>query len=93
MAVRFIGGTSFSLYTVAFVGLISGRTPSSETGTVLALFTVTLGGGVNIIASPLAGALFDAIGPRWLYALSLAGYLAAFSALWLTRPEKMVGRN
>jgi PPP family 3-phenylpropionic acid transporter len=88
MAVRFIGGVSFSLYTVAFVGLISGRTSVNETGTVLALFTVTIAGAVNIVASPVAGAIFDAIGPRWLYALSLTGYLAAFTSLWLTRPEK-----
>jgi MFS transporter, PPP family, 3-phenylpropionic acid transporter len=87
MAVRFIGGTGFSLYTVAFVGLISGRTPSNETGTVLALFTVTIAGSVNIVASPLAGAIFDAIGARSLYALSLTGYLAAFLTLWLTRPK------
>ncbi len=87
MAVRFIGGVSFSLYTVAFIGLISERTPSNETGTVLALFTVTIAGSVNIIAAPVAGAIFDAIGARWLYALSLAGYLAAFLCLWLTRPS------
>jgi MFS family permease len=87
MAVRFIGGVSFSLYTVAFIGLISGRTSANETGTVLALFTVTIAGLVNIVASPVSGAIFDAIGARWLYALSLTGYLAAFLSLWLTRPS------
>jgi MFS transporter, PPP family, 3-phenylpropionic acid transporter len=87
MAVRFIGGTSFSLYTVAFVGLISERTLAHETGTVLALFTVTIAGLVNIIAAPVAGALYDAIGARWLYAFAMSGYLLAFISLWLTRPR------
>jgi MFS family permease len=89
MAVRFIGGVSFSLYTVAFVGLISERTAPTERGTVLALYTVTIAGLVNIIASPVSGAIFDAIGPRWLYAFSAAGYLVAAMSMWLTRPHEM----
>jgi MFS transporter, PPP family, 3-phenylpropionic acid transporter len=88
MIVRFIGGVSFSLYTVAFVGLISERTESHERGTVLALYTVTIAGSVSIIASPIAGVIFDAIGARWLYAFSAAGYLAAVVSMWLTRPPK-----
>lgn len=87
MAVRFTGGVGFSLYTVAFVGLISGRTPSDETGAVLALYSVTIAGLVNIVAAPVAGALFDALGARWLYAFAAAGYAAAFGVLWLTRPK------
>ena len=70
MIVRFIGGVSFSFYTISFVGLISSRTQPTETGTVLALFTVTIAGLVNIISAPIAGVIFDAIGARWLYALS-----------------------
>jgi PPP family 3-phenylpropionic acid transporter len=92
MAVRFLGGTSFSLYTVSFIGLISGRTSSAERGTVLALFAATLPGLVNIVASPVAGALFDALGARWLYAFSAAGYLAAVTCLWLTRPKNKIER-
>jgi len=88
MAVRFIGGVSFSLYTVSFVGLISERTEAHERGTVLALYTVTIAGLVSIIASPVAGALFDAIGARWLYAFSAAGYVIAALSMWLTRPRK-----
>jgi len=85
MVVRFIGGISFSLYTVAFIGLISARTAAAERGTVLALFTGTLAGSVNIVASPIMGALFDAIGTRWLYAFSAAGYLIAFISLWVAQ--------
>jgi PPP family 3-phenylpropionic acid transporter len=86
MAVRFIGGVSFSLYTVSFVGLISERTEAHERGTVLALYTVTIAGLVSIVAAPVSGAIFDAIGARWLYALSATGYLLAVLSMWLTRP-------
>lgn len=88
MAVRFIGGVSFSLYTISFVGLISERTEAHERGTMLALYTVTIAGLVSIIASPIAGALFDAMGARWLYAFSAAGYVIAALSMWLTRPRK-----
>lgn len=89
MAVRFVTGTCFSLYTVSFIGLISERTPADETGAVLALYSVTIAGFVNIVASPVSGALFDAFGAHGLYALAAAGYGAAVVVLWLTRPRKM----
>jgi PPP family 3-phenylpropionic acid transporter len=87
MIVRFIGGISFSFYTITFVGLISSRTQTSETGTLLAMFTVTIAGLVNIIASPVSGALFDALGARWLYVFSAAGYMIGVLCLWWTRPR------
>ena len=58
MIVRFIGGVAFSFYTISFVGLISRRTEPSETGPVLAFFTVTIAGLVNIIATPVGGRYF-----------------------------------
>jgi len=87
MIVRFIGGVGFSFYTIAFIGLISSRTQPSETGTVLALYAVTIAGLVNIIAAPVGGAIFDAVGARWLYAFSAAGYMIGATSLWLTRPK------
>jgi len=87
MIVRFIGGVAFSFYTIAFVGLISSRTQASETGTVLALYTVTIAGLVNIIAAPVGGAIFDAIGARWLYAFAASGYIIGAISLWLVRPK------
>ena len=87
MIVRFIGGVAFSFYTISFVGLISSRTQSSETGTVLALFTVTITGLVNIVAAPVGGAIFDAVGARWLYAFSALGYIIGATSLWLARPK------
>jgi PPP family 3-phenylpropionic acid transporter len=88
MIVRFIGGVAFSFYTIAYVGVISSRTDESETGTVLALYTVTLASLVNILAAPTAGTIFDAIGARWLYALAAGGYAVGAFVVWLTRPHK-----
>jgi PPP family 3-phenylpropionic acid transporter len=88
MIVRFIGGISFSFYTISYVGLISSRTKSSETGTVLALYSVTLAGLVNMLAAPVSGSIFDAVGARWLYALAVTGYAVGAVVLWITRPVK-----
>jgi PPP family 3-phenylpropionic acid transporter len=88
MIVRFIGGVAFSLYTVSYIGLISSRTDESERGTVLALYTVTLASLVNILAAPVSGTIFDAVGPRWLYALSAFGYALGAICVWFTRPQK-----
>ena len=87
MIVRFIGGVAFSFYTISFIGLISSRTQQSETGTVLALYSVTIAGMVNIFAAPVGGAIFDTVGARWLYAFAVVGYLTAVLILWLTRPK------
>ena len=86
MIVRFIGGVSFSFLTIASVFLISSRTDPGETGTVLAIFTVTLAGLVSVLAAPISGAIFDAIGPRWLYAFAVLGYGTGLLSVWLTRP-------
>ena len=88
MIVRFIGGIAFSLYTVSYIGLISSRTDENETGTVLALYTVTLASLVNILAAPVTGTIFDATGARWLYALSAGGYAIGAICVWITRPPK-----
>jgi MFS family permease len=87
MIVRFIGGVAFSCLTIASVFLISSRTHPNETGTVLAIYTVTLSGLVSVLAAPVSGVIFDAIGARWLYALAVAGYAAGLLSLWMTRPH------
>ena len=91
MIVRFIGGVSFSFMTIASMFLISSRTDPSETGTVLAIYTVTLAGLVSVLAAPISGTIFDAVGPRWLYALSVLGYGIGFLSMWWTRPS--IGRQ
>jgi PPP family 3-phenylpropionic acid transporter len=87
MIVRFIGGVSFSFYTISYVSLISSRTQSTETGTVLALYSVTLNGLVTMLAAPVSGALFDAFGVRPLYALAMAGYAVGAVVLWFSRKD------
>jgi MFS transporter, PPP family, 3-phenylpropionic acid transporter len=89
MIVRFIGGVSFSFMTIASVFLISSRTHPGETGTVLAIYTVTLAGLVSMLAAPISGAIFDAIGARWLYALATGGYGIGLLSLWMTRPDPL----
>lgn len=74
MLVRFLGGTSFSFYTIVYMGLISSRTKSHETGAVLALYAVTLSGIVNMLAAPISGPLFDACGACPLCALAATAY-------------------
>ena len=93
MIVRFLGGVAFSFYTITFIGLISSRTEASETGTVLALFSITIAGLVSIIAAPVAGTLFDALGARWLYGLSAGGYVIGVLCLWWTKPETIHARS
>ena len=88
MIVRFIGGVSFSFMTIGSVFLISRRTDPGETGTVLAIYTVTLAGLVSVLAAPISGTFFDVIGARWLYALSVLGYGIGFLCMWLTRPRE-----
>src|SRR5215211_5159686 len=88
MIVRFIGGVAFSFLAIGSVFLISSRTNPNETGTVLAIYTVTLSGLVNVLAAPMAGAIFDTVGPRWLYAFAVIGYAVGLLSLWLTRPNK-----
>jgi MFS transporter, PPP family, 3-phenylpropionic acid transporter len=90
MIVRFVGGVAFSYLTIASVFLISSRTHPNETGTVLAIYTVTLSGLVSVLAAPVAGAIFDAIGARWLYALAATGYAIGLLSLWITRPDTSV---
>lgn len=87
MVIRFVGGVAFSFYTISFIGLISSRTQPHERGTVLALFTVTLAGMVNIVAYPASGAFFDVFGALWLYPLSALGYLIGALCLWWSRPK------
>jgi len=86
MIVRFIGGISFSFMTIGSVFLISSRTDPGETGTVLAIYTVTLAGLVSVLAAPVSGTFFDVIGARWLYALAATGYAIGLLSLWVTRP-------
>ena len=87
MIIRFVGGVAFSFYTISYMRLISDRTQTENRGTVLAVYTVTLAGMVNIVAYPASGALYDAIGAVWLYPFSALGYLIGALCLWWSRPR------
>ncbi len=88
MAERAIGGIAFSFYTVALIGFIGEQTRPGETGTVLALYTVTLANLVGIVSAPLAGAAYDAFGARWLYAVAVVGYALGWFVLRFTRASQ-----
>ena len=94
MLVRAMGGVSFSFYTVALVKFISQQSEAAGagqmTGTLLALYTVTLTSLIGIIASPLAGFLFDHLGARGLYPIAALGYLLGWLILWLTRRSSKI---
>jgi predicted MFS family arabinose efflux permease len=88
MLTRATTGLSFSFYVVALTAFIGEETRPDETGTVLALFSVTLAGIVNIVSAPLAGAAYDAFGARWLYAIAVIGYALGWVCLRVTRPKR-----
>lgn len=99
-ATRAIEGLAFSLYAIGLINYVTGRSPSAQMATLLALFTVTLTAFIQILGAPIGGVVFDLAGAYWLYALALVGNLAAFGILFvLTRgepdqvPDKRVGRT
>jgi PPP family 3-phenylpropionic acid transporter len=74
---RAINGVSLSLYSVSFTYFIVERAPAGQSGTMLALYSVTIAGLLSILMSPVSGRLFDLIGPYWLYVMALVGYTLA----------------
>ena len=88
LAERALSGVAFSVYTVALIGYINEQSSPQETGTVLALYTVTLANLVGIIAAPLSGIAYDAFGARWLYAFAIVGYGLGWFALYITKQTK-----
>ncbi|MEW5872534.1 MAG: MFS transporter [Chloroflexota bacterium] len=83
---RAIGGIAFSLYTIALVNSIARGTRPQETRTALALYNVTLASLVAIMANPLAGALYDLLGARWLYPFAILGYFLSWLILRRSAP-------
>jgi MFS transporter, PPP family, 3-phenylpropionic acid transporter len=85
---RVILGLSFSLYAVSCTYFVVERTPDQQAGTILAFFSVTVGNLINMIASPISGALFDWAGPYWLYVIALAGYCIAAAIIFFSVARK-----
>jgi len=71
IVVRAIGGISFSLYSVALVGVIGRLVGGDSLGAWMAMLTVTVPSLMEIVGSPLSGVAFDAFGAYWLYAIAL----------------------
>ncbi len=91
MLERAIGGISFSFYVLGLFTLISQRAVPQQMRTVMALYNVTLASIIGIVAPPLAGAIYDWVGARWLYLIAAAGYVLAGWVLWrVTGPARMV---
>ncbi len=76
-----LSGLAFRLFNVALVVFIDERAPLGQTATVLALFTSTLRGLVQILAAPLSGLAYDSFGAYWLYVITMAGSLLGWFIL------------
>ncbi|MBX3083848.1 MAG: MFS transporter [Anaerolineae bacterium] len=88
---RVIGGLAYSLFAIGLMRFVVAETLPHETRTVLALVNITIPSLINMLGSPLGGALYDSIGPRWLYPISALGYLLSWVALYFTRPRPETG--
>jgi MFS family permease len=81
MVAGVFSGLAFSFFNVALVVFIDERAPLGQTATVLALFTSTLRGIIQILASPLSGLAYDAFGAYWLYVIAAIGSLIGWIVL------------
>jgi PPP family 3-phenylpropionic acid transporter len=88
VAMRVVGGFSFSWYVVAVFSFISEAAPERQVTTTLALFNVTLASAIRMIAAPISGFIFDLVGGYYLYALGAIGSLAAWSIMKTMKSEK-----
>ena len=87
---RFLHGVAYSLYLVAFTKFIIEHTPGLQQAMVLAIYSVTLPGLIQILAGPLSGLIFDTIGAYWLYACALVGNLICWLTMYLsTKPTRL----
>lgn len=83
-------GVAFSLFVIALVKYVTHYAPPALTATMLALFTVTLMALIQMVAAPLGGIIFDAVGAYWLYALAVVGNLLACAILFFGAPRKTI---
>lgn len=88
IAAKAVWGLSFSFYTVSLVRYIVERAAPEQTGTTLAVFTVTLASLIGIVATPIAGSLFDLLGAHWLYAISLTGYFVSWGIIRVSQARQ-----
>lgn len=86
---RAFGGVALSFYYISYTNFIVKRAPAQQTATVLALYSVTFAGIVNILGASISGRIFDVLGVYWLYVIALSGYLAASAVIYFAvlQPE------
>ena len=85
---KIAAGFGLGFYLVSLVNFVHESVPERLRSTGLALFTVTLPALTKIVANPLNGFLFDALGTYWLYAFALGGYIVSTLILWLIVPHR-----
>lgn len=84
---RAVGGIAYSLLTVAIVESANRLSDRRHSGTALVVLAVIVPTVTSMLFSPLFGLLYDVFNTRFLYLVSLSGYLiAAFWLLWWKQP-------
>ena len=84
---RIMASIALSFNVPAYYSCLVENAPEGQSSTVVSLFDVTLRSGVTLLAAPLAGYLYDLLGPYWLYPIGLGGCLLAWLILrMLARP-------
>lgn len=91
--VRVVLGLSFSLTAVSGTYYVVDRAPASQTGTILAFFSVTVSSIIGIVASPISGTLFDRLGAYWLYVIAAIGYGLGASIIFTMLMRKNKGKT
>jgi MFS transporter, PPP family, 3-phenylpropionic acid transporter len=84
VAMHIVEGVAYSFTAISLVMYVSRRAPARQVTTLLALYTVTLGGLISLAAGPLGGAIYDLVGAYWLYALALVGDVLALIVMFAT---------
>ncbi len=88
IAVRMMVGISFSMTTVGMVAYVQEYVPHDQQTRAVALYTVVIRNLVYLFSNPLNGAIFDAFGGYWLYAIAVVGNFLGGAILLLARPPK-----
>lgn len=81
---RALAGVALSFYYISYTNFIVRRAPAGQTATVMALYSVTFAGIVNIVASSLCGWIVDSMGIHYLYVIAAISYITAAAIIYLT---------
>lgn len=92
-SVEWMHGLSFSLFLVASVGFVNERVPSQWRATGQSLFSVSYFGLGSIIASLLAGYLYDVLGVQRMFLVNGLWVLAVAVTAWKLLPKDQMRRK